>query len=157
MVKDELAEFLSEKVEQAKPDASVDTQALMAEWQNAIELLYRTITEDYLSTSLAQGLAHISYADKEIIEPVLGRYFARVLVLRVGDQQVEWIPKGLQVVGVKGRIDLRGERGLVTFVRDQEADNGPGGWSIIESRTPVLKRMPLSKESLLTALRNVMR
>jgi hypothetical protein len=90
-------------------------------------------------------------------EQYIGTHTIPELVIGIGDEEVVFSPKGVNIVGAAGRVDLIGERDEVTLVREQGADKLEDKWSIVEQRIPSPKLVPLTKESLLTALRAVMR
>ncbi len=114
-----------------------DLHELVAEWlRPAIEA--KDVVPDYRSTT--------------ITEEFMGTYDAPELALVVGDETAVFSPKARNVVGGSGRVDLRGEMGEVTLVLQP----GPR-WSVVQQRTPTLKVIPLDQDSLLTALRSVMR
>jgi hypothetical protein len=66
----------------------------------------------------------------------------------------DWLfsPKGVNVVGASGRIDVQGDRGDATIVWQ-----GEDRWNIVISRTPMLRVVPLAADSLTEMLRGVMR
>src|ERR1039458_2111707 len=63
------------------------------------------------------------------------------LVLSVGDEKVTFSPKGRNVVGSQGRIDVFGESGQAMLV----VQPGPR-WSVVTSRSPRLKIEPLDEQ-----------
>ena len=76
------------------------------------------------------------------------------LELSVGSERVEFRPKGINVIGAAGRVDIRGERDTVTLLRD-EVDFA-GGWGVVIQRVPHLKKVDLDRDSLKFALERVM-
>ena len=148
---EKLREFFQEKKSKAEP-GNVDWEAKKVAWIQAIESLYRVITEQYLAQSVADGTVKASREEQRITEYNIGIYIAPVLVLSVGDERVVFSPKGTDIVGATGRIDLLGDMGDMTIVR-QAGDR----WCVVETRTPTLKLTPLNEESLLAALKSVMR
>lgn len=151
MAKDTLHEFFREK--RAKSDTgSIDWQAKKIAWIKAIEELYKNITEQYLAAAIADGTVAASFEEKRITEDYIGEYSVKVLVLTVGDERVMFSPKGTNIIGASGRVDLVGDLGEVTVVW-QPGDR----WAVVATRTPTLKVTPLDEQSLLTALKSVMR
>ena len=76
--------------------------------------MYRTIEEDYLKAAKAD--VEITRLDKVVTENYIGEYHIPELVVFVGDEQVVFSPKGVNIVGARGRIDAEGERGEATIV-----------------------------------------
>ncbi|MCY2925194.1 MAG: hypothetical protein NT031_07100 [Planctomycetota bacterium] len=152
MTQDTLREFFRARTKKANDQAAkVDWGKKRDSWLQAIEELY-TIILKLLDRSIQDGSVTSTFADKQISEDYVGTYQARELVLQVGDEKVTFSPKGMNIVGATGRIDLRGDTGEVTVIR--QPDNR---WGFVVSRTPVLKVVPLSEESLLAVLQSVMR
>ena len=149
MAEKELQEFFLEKKKKAS-SGNVDWQAKKNSWIQSIDDLYREITEQYLKASIGESV-DVSYMTKQIAEDYIGEYTVRELVLQVGAEKVVFSPKGTNLVGASGRIDIRGDMGEVTIILQ------PDGWLVVERRTPALKLTPLNEQSLLTVLKNVMR
>ncbi len=91
-------------------------------------------------------------ADKVVAENNVGEYHVAELVLRVGDEQVVFSPKGIVIAGARGRIDVLGDRGDATILWQ-----GDERWSIVASRVPTVRLVPLTAASLADVLRGVMR
>ena len=151
MTKNELHDFFVKKQKDADAVSSgVDWDARKQEWQKATEDFY-TIVSSFLQDLTTEGLVKISYRSKEVTEQYLGTYPIREMVLSVGGEEVVFSPKGRNIVGAKGRIDLIGEMGEGTFVLFPER------WGVVISRRPSMKVVELTQESFAEVLRNVMR
>ena len=151
MADQNLKEFFREKVSKVGP-SDIDWQRKKDRWIAAIDRLYEQITKDYLAELVKDKIVAVSYPEKSITEDYIGQYTVRDLVLQVGDEKVVFSPKGTNIVGATGRIDLCGDFGEVTLVQQ------PGErWGVVATRTPTLKVLPLDEESLLIALKSVMR
>jgi hypothetical protein len=148
MAQDQLREFFREKKKKVKP-VDVNWAAKRDAWKKAVEDLYQTIT-DYLREAGAEVELTLEY--KVVTENNIGEYHIQELILRVGDERVVFSPKGVNIVGAKGRIDVHGDRGDATIVWQDD-----GRWSIVASRTPVLRLVPLTADSLAEMLRSIMR
>ena len=152
MATETLNDFFREK--QAKTAAAGATTAI--DWGERkrgliehLDELYKTI-EQYLAQSIRERSVSVSYATKQITEDYIGTYEVREMILQVGDERVVFSPKGRNIAGAGGRVDLRGPLGEKTLLVQN------GKWSIIMSRTPTPKLVPLDPDSLLSALRGVM-
>jgi hypothetical protein len=149
MAQDQLRKFFREKNRKALP-ADTNWTARRDNWIKAVDRLYQTIENDYLKDAKAE--AAISYVEKVINENHIGEYRIRELHLRVGDEEVVFSPKGTNIIGAKGRIDVQGDRGEATIIWQ------PGNrWSVVASRTPTLKVIPFDKASIAELLRGIMR
>ncbi len=149
MAHDQLRELFREKKQKAKP-ANIDWAAKRDAWIKAVTALYQTIEKDFLKA--AKDDVEISQPDKIVSENFVGEYHIHELVLRVGEEQVVFSPKGTNVVGAQGRIDVRGDRGDATIVWQ-----GKDQWRIVVSRVPAVRLVPLTAHSLAEALRGIMR
>jgi|SRR5579884_3025626 len=147
-----LTEFFREKKQRAEAEtAGVDWEQAKQGWLNAIESLYRQI-HSLVGEAAAQGSLQLSRRMKTISEDHLGTYDVPELVLTVGDERVIFSPRGRNVVGAEGRVDVIGESGESTLV----FRSGPQ-WSIVISRFPQLRTVALDAPSFAEMLRGVMR
>jgi hypothetical protein len=121
------------------------------EWTAAIEQLYRKITRELLAEDIGKGLVNVSRVAKEITEEFLGTYRVPELVLDIGGQTVRFSPKGRNIIGAKGRVDLVGELDAMTLILEPD-----GNWSVVVSRVP-RHLVRLDRRALAEALPTVMR
>ena len=149
MAQDQLQKLFHEKKEKAKP-ADIDWGAKRDAWIAAVNDLYRTIEDDYLKAAKAD--VEITRRNRDAREFYIGVYQIPELVLRVGDEEVVFSPQAANVIGAQGRIDVEGERGDATIVWQ-----GENRWSIVASRTPQVRLIELTADSLADILRVVMR
>lgn len=149
MGKEQIEEFFRQKSQ--KQPSDVDWEARRDEYVNLLTLLHAEI-QNLLAIPIREGLIRAFVEKIGIDEKFIGQYEAPVLVLQVGDERVEFVPKGRNIVGAAGRVDLIGEMGQVMLVVQPESR-----WGLVATRTPTLKVIPLDEDSLLEALRSVMR
>ena len=145
-----LQEFFREK--KHKSGGDIDWDARKRAWIDAVNRLYDRITTEYLADPVEEGNVLVSRPEKTIVEDFIGPYEIPELVLQVGDERAVLSPKGRNIVGASGRIDLIGEMGERTLVLQPD-----DRWGIVVARTPALKVAPLDETSLLDALKEVMR
>lgn len=149
MAHDQLRELFHEKKQKARA-ANIDWAARRDAWLSAVSALYRTVEEDYLKD--AREDVEITRPTRAVTENYIGEYQVPELVLRVGDEQVVFSPKGTNVLGAQGRVDVQGDRGDATIIWE-----GDDRWSIVAARVPALRLVPLTADSLADVLRGVMR
>ncbi len=149
MAQDQLQKLFQEKKEKAKP-ANIDWVARRDAWIAAVERLYGRIEGDYLKDAKAD--VEVRREDMETREFFIGVYKIQELVLRVGDEEVVFSPKGTNIVGAQGRIDIVGIRGEAAIIWE-----GGDRWSIVASRSPTLRLVELTADSLAEMLRGIMR
>jgi molybdopterin-binding protein len=148
MTQNQLHEFFRGKKQKAGPDG-IDWVTRRDAWIRAVKELYQTVTDDYLKAAKAD--VEIDYPDKVVTESSIGVYHISELSLRVGDEVVLFSPKGTNIVGAKGRIDVFGDRGEATIVWLGDR------WSVIASRAPMLRLIDLNAESFSEILKDIMR
>lgn len=149
---DQLAEFLRSRKQQS-PIPEIDWQAKKDTWVRSVESLYELIQE-MLRDSIASKDVMVRTFEVEVTEDFIGPYSIPVLELSVGSERVEFRPKGVTVIGAAGRVDIRGELGTVTLLKD--VANADSGWTVVLQRVPRLKTASLDRDSLKCALERVM-
>jgi len=147
-----LAEFFREKKTKAEREsAGVDWDQQRQEWLAALQDLYQQV-QQFLEQPIREGSARVENRQINITEAHLGEYATTELLLVVGDERVRFVPKGRNVLGAAGRVDVLGEAGEAMFVLE------PGRqWLVVRSKYPHLQLVPLTPESFEEALRAVMR
>ena len=148
MTTQQLEQFFRKK---AKRSASPDSARIRRRWIHSVTTLYDEIEFKFLAKLIKDKVATISRRSKTLFEEALGEYNINDLIIKVGDDIAVFSPKGRLIVGAQGRLDLEGDRGVVTFVLN------PGRWSIVVSRSPTLRIEPVTEHSLLKAVKDVMR
>lgn len=147
---DELQNFLLSRQQRAAVNENGWKES-RREWIAAVKRLYQRVTDELLAKSIAQGLVTVSRVDKEITEEYLGTYRVPELVLAINRETVLFSPKGRNIIGAKGRVDLVGELDTMTLVLEPEGD-----WHVVLSRVP-RRTAALDGGTLAEALRRVMR
>jgi hypothetical protein len=146
----DLIEFFKAKRAQGGP-ANLNWEQRKSEWIENLHGLHKQVTT-WLQPAIDAGTVVPDYRSTSITEEFMGAYDAPELALVVGDETVVFSPKARNIVGGSGRVDLRGEMGEVTLVLQPDTR-----WSVVKQRTPTLRVVPLDQDSLLDALRDVMR
>jgi hypothetical protein len=147
---DELKDFLLSRQQRAAVNEN-GWKERRREWKAAVKRLYQRVTDELLAESIAQGLVTVSRVEKEITEEFLGTYRVPELVLDINRETVRFSPKGRNIIGAKGRVDLVGELDTMTLVLETAGD-----WNIVLSRLP-RRAVALDGKTLAEALRRVMR
>jgi hypothetical protein len=147
---DELKDFLLSRQQNAHAN-EIDWGERRRQWLDAVERLYQKVTGELLAESIAQRLVTVSRVGKEIEEEYLGKYWVRELNLDISGETVRFSPKGLNIMGAKGRVDLVGDLDAVTLLLEPA-----GHWSVVLSRVP-RHVVALDGKTLAEALRRVMR
>ncbi len=74
---------------------------------------------------------------KELHEEFIGRYAVETMTLDIGLNKIEFDPVGTNVIGAKGRVDVRSAKGTVKFVLVSEDATQIGWPRIVEGAEPV--------------------
>ena len=147
---DELKDFLLSR-QQHTSSNEIDWNERRRQWLDAVDRLYHKVTDELLAESIAQRLVTVSHAEREIKEEFIGTYRVPELVLDIGGETVRFSPKGRNIIGAKGRVDLIGELDAMTLVLEPAGD-----WGVVLSRVP-RQVVALDPKTLTEALRRVMR
>ena len=147
-----LTEFFRDKKQRSDAEAAnIDWDRLREEWLAAITFLYGQIA-NWLTEPIRLGSVRLVTQSREVTEDHLGTYAVDDLLLIVGDERVTFAPKGRNVIGAEGRVDVSGDSGKAMFV----VHHGPR-WSVVTSRAPQLKLEPLDEASFAETIQAVMR
>lgn len=149
---DALAEFLRGRKQQAGTETT-DWAAKKDVWIRSVASLYGVV-ESMLQQSVASNDVSIRKFDTQVTEELVGTYSIPVLELTIGNERVEFQPKGLTVIGASGRVDILGARDRITLLQDHPEETS--SWSVVLQRVPQFRTAPLSQESLKYALERVM-
>jgi hypothetical protein len=131
--------------------AGVDWDERRDNYLAAVDDLYRQI-EGMLAEAVEQKTVVLQRRPKQLTENYIGTYSAQDLILAVGDEQVRFSPRGRNIVGAIGRVDVVGERGEAILILQPDSK-----WTFVESRQPALRVVPLDESTLAEVLRLVMR
>jgi len=150
----DLLDLLQEKRQRAQATAQqpgVDWDERRRTYVAAVGELYDRVQE-MLNEPIAQQFIRLQRRPKSLTETFIGTYAIDDLLLQIGDEQVRVSPRGRNVAGATGRVDVIGERGEATLIAQ------PGGrWSFIAARQPVLHAVDFDEAALAQVLRLVMR
>ena len=145
-----LSDLIREKRQRATGDGGIDWDDRRNRYLSAVENLYGQIRA-ILAAPIEQGHVSFQRRPKTLSELHIGTYSVDDLILLIGDEQVRFSPRGRNIVGSSGRVDVLGRRGDGTLV----VQPGPR-WGVVTSRQPTLRIEALDETSFAELLRNVM-
>lgn len=146
-----LTDIFQKKQNQSSVGASIDWDDRRDKYLAAVQDLYCQI-KTMLREPIEQNKVSPHFRPKQLSENYIGTYSADDLVLVIGDEQVRFSPRGRNVVGAAGRVDVIGERGEAVLVLQ------PGSrWGFVQTRQPTLRIVPLDEPTLAEVLKLVMR
>lgn len=146
-----LAEFLQKKQKESGGGVSIDWDDRRNKYLAALDGLYKQV-EAILAEPIGLKSVVLQRRPKELSESYIGTYTADDLVLIVGDEQVRFSPRGRNIVGAAGRVDVVGERGEATLILQPDSQ-----WGFVQTRQPELRVVPLNESTLAEVLQLVMR
>ncbi len=145
-----LAELISKK-QKAAADAPIDWDERRDRYVAAVHALYDQV-EGILTDSIRQRVVTARRADKTLTESYIGTYGVPDLVLTVGNEQVRFSPRGRNIVGAGGRVDVLGERAEAVLLFQPET-----GWQLLLARQPNVQTQRFDESTLAEVLHAVMR
>ena len=169
-------DFVDRQTAEAE-EPQVDLAARLEEWQRHLTDFYGTV-EGHLSKYVKETKVSLDYAEKEIHEDQLGTYRVKVLTVSIGRSYIRFDPIGTILVAAKGRVDMIGPNGTVTFVLVPADSTGPKikvtirtegeeapetppsaqptewAWRIA-TQPPRIRYIPIEEESLFEAIMEV--
>ncbi len=114
--------------------------------------LYHEI-ETVLNEAIQDKTVSVQRPPKDLTENYIGTYSVDDLILIVGDEQVRFSPRGRNIAGAAGRVDVVGERGEATLILEPN----PPRWLLIQSRQPTLRTALFDASTLADVLKLVTR
>jgi hypothetical protein len=143
-----LADFLSKK---QKPSDAIDWDERRDTYLAAVNDLYKQI-ETLLAEPIQQKTVKLHRRPKPLTESYIGTYAVDDLILVIGGEQVRFSPRGRNIVGAAGRVDVVGETGEETLVVRPDS-----GWGHVQARQPSLVIVPFDESTFADILKQVMR
>ena len=131
----------------------IDWNARRDAYLTAVDDLYRRI-EAMLAQPVRQGDATLRREPRQITENYLGTYDVHDLILEVGNEHVRFVPRGRNIVGAAGRVDVLGDGGDATLIVQAVEDGGR--WGIVATRQPKLRVVEFSDGTFAELLKDVM-
>jgi len=145
-----LADLFQKKRKQAA-GFSVDWDDRRNKYVKAVENLYDQI-DTMLAEPIEQKTVTIQRRQKQLTENHIGTYAVPDLILLIGDEQVRFSPRGGNIVGAAGRIDVIGERAEAMMILNRDAE-----WGFVQSRQPKVNIAPFDESTFAEVLKLVMR
>jgi len=141
-----LVSFVREKAQ--RTEKSPDWKARRRKWLRDIAGLHKAI-RGWLRPLEAEKAIQIEESKMTLQEDYLGAYEVPCLHILIGTQKVSLRPKGTLIAGAQGRVDVSGDRSVVTLVVND------GEWFIL-GRTDRVRLLPFTEDSFRDLLEEVM-
>lgn len=145
-----LADLLDKKRKQSQAATCVDWDDRRTRYLQAVDDLYTRI-EGFLVGPIEDGAVKAQRRPKNLTEPHIGTYSADDLILFFGDERVRFSPRGRNILGAEGRVDVLGERNeAILILRDAV-------WYLLQARRPKLQAIVLDEAVFADMLNLIMR
>lgn len=146
-----LADLVQEKQTQSGAGVSIDWDGRRDKYVAAVGALYSQI-KAMLAEPIGQNSVALHQREKQLTENYIGTYSIDDLILLIGDEQVRFSPRGRNIAGAGGRVDVVGENGEAILILQPDSQ-----WGFVQSRQPKVRVVPLNEATLAEVLRLVMR
>ncbi|QEH38375.1 hypothetical protein OJF2_69760 [Aquisphaera giovannonii] len=145
-----LKDLVRRKQKQSEGGPKIDWDERRDTYLKAVHDLYSRI-EEVLAEPIEDHTVHRRRSSKDLTEDFIGTYAVDDLILWFGDEQVRFSPRGRNILGAEGRVDVIGERGVAHLIFDGAT------WRVIQSRQPTLRTAPLDEGVIADMFNSVMR
>jgi hypothetical protein len=145
-----LIDLFQKKQQESGTSAGIDWDDRRDKYLAAVDDLYRQIAT-ILAEPIRQKTVLLERREKSLTENYIGTYLAQDLILLVGNEQVRFSPRGRNIVGAAGRVDVVGERGEAMLILQDSH------WGFVQTRQPTLRVVPFDEPALAEVLKLVMR
>ncbi|HVB97557.1 MAG TPA: hypothetical protein VNG11_07470 [Chloroflexota bacterium] len=131
--------------------AGIDWDERRNKYLNEVTNLYDQV-ETMLAEPIGQKSVTLQRRPKQLTENYIGTYSIDDLILVIGNEQVRFSPRGRNIVGAAGRVDVVGERGEVALIVQSDSR-----WGFVQARQPKLSVLGFDESTLAEILQLVMR
>lgn len=125
MLNKNLEKILKKKKEKEETESRIDWKAKKGEWIQYVNSFFFEQVEKWLKTYMEKDLLRIKTEKIRITEENIGTYEIDQLIIEMPNEKVILTPVGTLVMGAKGRIDMQGNQGTVTFLLVEEDQDRP--------------------------------
>ncbi len=125
MSKKDFEEYLKKSQFMADDEGSeIDWDKKRDEWLDYLRQFYEKI-RDFLKDYAKSGDLSIEFHEKTINEELIGEYRTDSMTIKLKGDEVVFDPIGTNLIGAKGRVDMKGSAGTVKFVLVDKQSPGP--------------------------------
>jgi hypothetical protein len=146
-----LADLLRKKQKQSEVADGIDWDHRRNRYIADVTNLYDQI-ETMLSEPIKRKSVALQRRPKQLTENYIGTYSVDDLILLIGKEQVLFSPRGRNIAGASGRVDVVGERGEVALVVQSDSR-----WGFVQMRQPKRLIVNFNESTLADVLQLVMR
>lgn len=96
------------------------------EWLQHLDQFYKLV-EEFMREYVDEDKVRLQRGTKNLHEEFIGDYSVDTMTLDIGPNRLKFDPAGTNLIGAKGRVDMRSAKGTVKFVL-VPADATTIGW-----------------------------
>jgi hypothetical protein len=112
---DKFDEFIQKHIASETGGGTFDPEAEKAMWLGKLQALYALVKAS-LSEHIDAGKVTLTFQEIALMEEALGVYKVLEASISIGRQVVKLTPVGTFLIGARGRVDMRGPRGVARFL-----------------------------------------
>jgi hypothetical protein len=124
MSKKDFQEYIKKSQARAGEGPEIDWGKKRDEWLDYLKQFYQQI-QAFLKDYAESGDLSIEFHEKSINEELIGEYKADSMTVKLKGDEVVFDPIGTNLIGAKGRVDMKGSAGTVKFVLVNKHSSGP--------------------------------
>ena len=126
--------FIEQQTAPSTADLEIDWDQKRKEWLQHLDQFYKLV-EEFMREYVDQGKVRLQRGTKELHEEFIGDYSVDTMALHIGLNKVVFDPAGTNLIGAKGRVDMRSAKGTVKFVLVPE-DTTAVNWTFRVAEDP---------------------
>ncbi len=108
----------------ASEKSEIDWTAKLEAWKRDLSIFHEKV-ESFLKSYIESGKLTLTKRSIDLREEYIGSYEVDALDIILGDTKITLTPIGTNLIGAKGRVDMKGPRGTVKFVLVPKDSSGP--------------------------------
>jgi len=102
----------------------IDWDAKLKDWKRYLSIFHGKV-EEFLKSYIESEKLTVTKRGIGLREEYIGSYEVDALDIFLGDTKITLTPIGTNLIGAKGRVDMKGPRGTVKFVLVPKDSSGP--------------------------------
>lgn len=142
MSRKEFDDFIEEKTKSTQQGNAIDWEKKKQEWLQHLQQFYDQV-DAFLKPYTELKKISVRYDSKRVIEEFIGEYDAKTALILIGSSSVRLDPVGTNMIGAKGRVDMKGPSGFIRFVVVPRSVSAP---KILGKPSSVVRPQPEDEE-----------
>lgn len=102
----------------------INWEAKLNDWKRYLSIFHEKV-EKFLKSYIESEQLTLKKRSIGLLEEYIGSYEVDALDIFLGDTKITFTPIGTNLIGAKGRVDMKGPRGTVKFVLVPKDSSGP--------------------------------